>query len=157
MRGIALAIAALVLASAGCASARRSPEQIRAETAAMTFHPDLGITPAQAVALPSGVFYLDATVGTGAVVTRGSEVRVRYAAYLPDGRHVSGALEAEPITLRIEPTGIIRGWYEGMQGMRVGGFRRLIIPPELGYGDSDQGAIPRNSTLVFDVMLISVR
>jgi FKBP-type peptidyl-prolyl cis-trans isomerase FkpA len=103
---------------------------------------------------------IDLVEGTGTQATTGDRVTVAYTGWLydlsrPDGKGTqfdSGA----SFTFTIG-TGVIRGWSRGVDGMRVGGQRRLVIPPELAYGSSSPGpAIPPNATLVFDITLLSV-
>jgi len=102
---------------------------------------------------------VDVRVGTGAEANTGRRVTVNYAGYLYSAsaaenkgtRFDSGTL---PFTVG---TGVIAGFSQGVIGMRVGGLRRVIIPPSLGYGSQAQGSIPANSTLVFDMELLTVQ
>lgn len=102
---------------------------------------------------------VDVRVGTGAEARTGSRVTVNYAGYLYSAtaaenkgtRFDSGTL---PFTVG---TGVIAGFSQGVIGMRVGGLRRVTIPPSLGYGSQAQGSIPANSTLVFDIELTAVQ
>lgn len=102
---------------------------------------------------------VDVRVGTGAEARTGSRVTVNYSGYLYSAsaaenkgtRFDSGTL---PFTVG---TGVIAGFSQGVIGMRVGGLRRVIIPPSLGYGSQAQGSIPANSTLVFDIELVAVQ
>jgi FKBP-type peptidyl-prolyl cis-trans isomerase FkpA len=104
----------------------------------------------------------DLAVGTGALASLGNTVNVTYTGWL----HNSGRPDAKgtqfdsgTITFQIGTTNIIQGWNQGIQGMRVGGQRRLVIPPELAYGNRspDVTVIPQNATLVFDVQLNAVQ
>lgn len=110
----------------------------------------------------SGLRYIEARIGTGEVVQTGDTVAVQYVGCLTDDREFdSGGFRLEAGTGRIVPGGarVIPGFAEGLVGMRIGGVRRLIIPPALGYGDQpvrdSQGVlrIPANSTLIFDIEL----
>ena len=102
---------------------------------------------------------VDVRVGTGTQATTGSRVTVNYAGYLYSAtaaenkgtRFDAGTL---PFTVG---TGVIAGFSQGVVGMRVGGLRRVIIPPSLGYGSQANGSIPANSTLVFDIELTTVQ
>ena len=103
----------------------------------------------------------DLVVGTGSLAATGNRVTVSYAGWLynssrPDGKGTQfDSLPSFSFVLGVGS--VIRGWDQGVQGMRVGGQRRLIIPPELAYGTSGAGSlIPPNATLVFDITLISV-
>lgn len=99
----------------------------------------------------------DIEVGTGAEATVGSMVTVHYTGMLTDGRVFDSSAGRAPFSLRLGTGQVIKGWDMGLQGMKVGGKRRLIIPPQLAYGDQQVGPlIGPNSTLVFDVELIKV-
>ncbi len=95
--------------------------------------------------------------GTGGIAARNQEITVRYAAYLPDGQLVGGGPNSQQLTVTLATESVIRGWYDAVPGMRVGGMRRLIVPPALGYGGNGHGAIPPNAVVVFDVELLAVR
>jgi len=111
---------------------------------------------------PSGLQYLDTTVGDGAQATAGQRVTVHYTGWLyNDG--VQGAKfdsskdRRDPFVFSLGAGMVIRGWDEGVAGMQVGGARTLIIPPELGYGARGAGGvIPGNATLKFDVELLAL-
>lgn len=103
----------------------------------------------------------DTVVGTGAEATPGKKVRVNYVGMFEDGtifdassKHAETA-NGFSFTLGTDP--VIQGWHQGLAGMKVGGKRHLVIPPELGYGPNDYGPIPGNSTLIFDVELLEVQ
>jgi FKBP-type peptidyl-prolyl cis-trans isomerase len=106
-----------------------------------------------------GLQYWDIKVGTGATVAAGQSVKVHYTGWLTSGKKFDSSVGGEPFT--VEPLGsapVIKGWNEGIIGMKVGGKRQLRIPPELAYGASGYpGAIPANATLIFDVQLLSVK
>jgi FKBP-type peptidyl-prolyl cis-trans isomerase len=112
----------------------------------------------QEVVMPSGLKYVDLTVGTGTIAEPGMNVSVHYTGWLTDGTKFDSSLDrGQPITFRLGAGQVVRGWDEGIAGMRVGGKRKLTVPPELGYGPGGRGPIPPNSTMLFDVELISVR
>ena len=109
---------------------------------------------------PSTVTQTDLTVGTGATAAAGNRVTVAYTGWLFDsgqpnskGRQFDSA---PSFTFTIGANQVIKGWDQGVPGMRVGGQRRLIIPPDLAYGSAGNGPIPPNATLVFDITLISI-
>jgi FKBP-type peptidyl-prolyl cis-trans isomerase len=112
--------------------------------------------------LPSGLKYTDTTVGTGATATAGHKVSVHYTGWLYNngekGKKFDSSLDrGQPFAFGLGAQQVIRGWDEGVAGMKVGGKRTLIIPPELGYGARGAGgAIPPNATLMFDVELLKV-
>lgn len=92
-------------------------------------------------------------VGTGATVVNGDTVTVAYVGTLTNGSQ----FDASPaFTTRIGVGAVIKGWDQGVPGMRVGGQRRLTVPPNLGYGNQPTGSIPANSTLKFDITLLAI-
>jgi hypothetical protein len=96
--------------------------------------------------------------GTGVAIVKGSHVRVNYRAYLTNGKKFDDTYDKNKPFEYTEASGsIIAGFLEGMIGMQVGGKRRLIIPPAVGYGTKGEGPIPPNSVIIFDVELISVQ
>ena len=112
--------------------------------------------------LPSGLKYTDSKTGDGAMATAGHKVSVHYTGWL-DNKGEKGAKfdssvdRGEPFAFKLGAQQVIKGWDEGVAGMRVGGKRTLIIPPELGYGSRGAGGvIPPNATLIFDVELLKV-
>ena len=107
---------------------------------------------------PSGLQYRDEQVGTGQEARRGDHVSVHYTGTLQDGKKFDSSRDrGQPFEFALGAGMVIRGWDEGVAGMKIGGRRRLVIPPELGYGARAIGPIPPNSTLVFDVELLGVR
>ena len=111
---------------------------------------------------PSGLQYEDSTVGEGAVATAGQRVTVHYTGWLyNDGtqgaKFDSSKDRNDPFVFQLGAGMVIKGWDEGVQGMKVGGQRTLIIPAALGYGARGAGGvIPPNATLKFDVELLKV-
>ena len=105
----------------------------------------------------SGLVIEDLTVGTGAEAPPGGTVKTHYRGRLQDGTEFDSSYErGEPATFGLNQ--LIRGWQEGIPGMKVGGKRRLVIPPQLGYGPQGvPGAIPGNATLEFEIELLGVR
>ena len=108
----------------------------------------------------SGLQYWDIRVGTGALAKSGDKVKVHYTGWLTTGKKFDSSVDANsPFDFTIGAGDVIKGWDEGVAGMKVGGKRQLRIPPELGYGASGTpgGPIPPNATLIFDVQLLSVK
>ena len=107
---------------------------------------------------PSGLRYRDEEVGTGREAKRGDHVTVHYTGTLENGRKFDSSRDRNrPFEFDLGAGMVIRGWDEGVAGMKVGGRRRLVIPPGLGYGSRAVGPIPPDSTLVFEVELLDVR
>ena len=106
----------------------------------------------------SGLQYWDITVGTGTTAAAGKTVKVHYTGWLTNGKKFDSSLDrGEAFAFSLGAGQVIKGWDEGVAGMKVGGKRQLRIPPELGYGARGAGnAIPPNSTLIFDVELLDV-
>jgi FKBP-type peptidyl-prolyl cis-trans isomerase FkpA len=106
----------------------------------------------------SGLQYWDLKKGTGAVAKSGAQVKVHYTGWLTDGKKFDSSVDRnEPFDFKLGQGMVIKGWDEGVAGMKVGGKRQLRIPPELGYGAGGAGGvIPPNATLVFDVELLGV-
>ena len=118
--------------------------------------PPVSGTPAQ---LPGGLQYIDVVVGSGAEVRAGQNVSVHYTGWLTTGQKFDSSRDrGQPFGFPLGGGRVIQGWDAGVAGMRVGGQRRLIIPPNMGYGASGAGGvIPPNATLIFDVELLGVR
>lgn len=107
---------------------------------------------------PSSVQTEDLVVGTGAVAANGNTVTVNYIGRLQNGAVFDDSYARnQPIAFRIGVGQVIRGFELGIVGMRVGGKRRITIPPELAYGSSGNGPVPPNATIVFDVELLAVQ
>jgi FKBP-type peptidyl-prolyl cis-trans isomerase len=110
---------------------------------------------------PSAAFsQTDVITGTGAIATQGRTIMVSYTGWLYDPtRPESKGTQFDSNAGFTFPLGVgrvIPGWDQGVVGMRIGGLRRLVIPPNLAYGSQANGQIPGNSTLVFDIMLLAV-
>ena len=156
-----LVAVALVLASNACGggsssaatSAAPAPQPIAGDIERTTFAPSLGVHLDQMTKRASGMYVQDLTPGTGGVATRGRSVVVRYTGWLPSGKQ----FDSGEISVTLGTNKTIAAWEEGLLGMRVGGKRRLVVPPNLGYGARGAGDdIPPNSVLVFDMEVTSV-
>jgi peptidylprolyl isomerase len=144
--GPALAAALLLIA---CAAASRD--------VATNYAPVLGVDLQRMTRTASGLYWMDLQEGDGAEARRGARVSVLYIGYLTDGTRFDSA-ESAPLGFTLGADEVIRAWDEGIVGMKVGGRRRLVAPPSLGYGTAARGdRIPPNSTLVFDIQLVNVR
>jgi peptidylprolyl isomerase len=110
------------------------------------------------VTTDSGLKYYDLQTGDGATAEAGQQVSVHYTGWLTDGTKFDSSIDrGTPFTFTLGAGNVIPGWDEGVAGMKVGGKRQLVIPPELAYGQSGAGGvIPPNATLIFEVELLSV-
>jgi FKBP-type peptidyl-prolyl cis-trans isomerase len=101
----------------------------------------------------------DLVVGTGPEAKKGQTVSVHYTGWLADGKKFDSSKDhGQPFSFALGRGQVIQGWDEGVVGMKVGGRRKLTIPPEMGYGKQGfPGAIPPDSTLVFEVELLGAR
>ena len=116
------------------------------------FDPSLGVDLTLMTKTASGLYFLDVIVGTGAAATAGSSATVHYSGWLTNGvRFDTGSY-----TFRLGRGQAIDGFDEGVLGMQVGGKRRIVVTPSLGYGDGGAGSIPPKAYLLFDLELISV-
>jgi FKBP-type peptidyl-prolyl cis-trans isomerase len=112
----------------------------------------------KSVTTPDGLQYTDDQLGTGAVAEAGKSVSVHYTGWLMNGTKFDSSRDrGQPFTFPLGAGRVIKGWDEGVAGMRVGGKRTLIIPPDLAYGSRATGPIPPNSTLKFEVELLDVK
>ena len=163
MRRLFIPLAAIAIL--GCDTVAK-PEDSAAANASvtgapesLTFARELDVDLSKMTKQPSGLYTQDIATGTGAEATSGKQVFVHYTGTLADGTKFDSSRDlGEPIGFQLGVGQVIKGWDEGVQGMKVGGRRKLVIPPELGYGARGAGGvIPPNATLVFDVELMDVK
>jgi FKBP-type peptidyl-prolyl cis-trans isomerase len=124
-----------------------------------TFAPSLDVNLAQMTARPSGLYVRDLEPGTGIPAIAGDFVRVEYTLWLANGTRIEATAPGQPLEIRLGQTGqqaVIPAWEEGLTGMKNGGRRRIISPPQLGYGMRPHGQIPGGSVLVFDLHVVYV-
>jgi FKBP-type peptidyl-prolyl cis-trans isomerase FkpA len=144
-------LAATAALAAGCASAPQTASadgQAQATTVAQagpTPNPDLG-----------SLKITDEVLGTGAEAVAGKKLTVNYTGRLLTGAQFDSSIGRGPFSFTLGAGEVIKGWDMGLTGMKVGGKRELVIPSYLGYGDTGQGPIPPNATLVFDIDLLDV-
>jgi FKBP-type peptidyl-prolyl cis-trans isomerase len=150
-RGVALAAVPLALVLlAGCSSQITQPEPQVIEE--ITFDASLGVDLSAMTKTASGLYYQDVEVGEGPTPQTGDHVVVRYAGYLSDGTQ----FDANDLDYEVSPGSLIPGWEEAVGGMKEGGVRKAVIPPELGYGSAGRGAIPGGAVLIFDLELLQL-
>lgn len=166
---IALTTVALAAALVACADEAPEPEDT-AELAeaiapapapaslATTYAPELNVNLDGMEETESGLRYEVLKAGTGAVVQPGQTAVVHYTGWLPDGTKFDSSRDrGEPFGFPVGAGQVIQGWDEGVVGMAIGEERKLVIPPDLGYGPAGAGGvIPPNATLVFDVELLEI-
>jgi FKBP-type peptidyl-prolyl cis-trans isomerase FkpA len=111
------------------------------------------------ITTPSGLQYEDITEGAGTVAKAGDAVQVHYTGWLTDGTKFDSSVDRKsPFNFKLGAGRVIKGWDEGVAGMKVGGKRKLQIPPQLGYGAQGAGGvIPPNAVLVFEVELLGIK
>jgi FKBP-type peptidyl-prolyl cis-trans isomerase len=154
MKTVILAITLLALTS--LAIAQTAPAQKAAAKPATAGPTKITGEPTKTA---SGLEYWDIKVGTGAVAQSGQHVKVDYTGWLTNGKKFDSSVgTGRPFDFTLGASQVIKGWDEGVAGMKVGGKRQLRIPPDLAYGEKGYpGVIPANSTLIFDVQLVDVK
>jgi peptidylprolyl isomerase len=123
------------------------------------FSAELGVDTTKMTRGPSGLWYTDVATGQGAGAEPGRTVRVHYTGWLPNGKKFDSSRDrGEPFAFTLGAGQVIPGWDEGVKGMKVGGRRKLVLPPQLAYGEAGAPPdIPPNATLVFDVEVLDIR
>jgi peptidylprolyl isomerase len=131
---------------------------LAAGAAAYFFAPGLPGRAGAEVTTPSGLKYTDLVVGNGPSPRRGQMAVVHYTGTLTDGTKFDSSHDkGQPYSFALGTGSVIKGWDEGIATMKVGGRRKLVVPPALGYGARGNGTIPPNATLDFDVELLDVK
>ena len=112
----------------------------------------------QNISTVKGLEVYDEQVGTGDVAKAGQTITAHYIGYLTNGQKFDSSVDrGQPFSFKLGAGQVIKGWDQGIAGMKVGGIRRLVVSPELGYGSQAMGPIPPNSTLIFEVQLLGVK
>lgn len=155
MRVRTLAVAFLPIIIAACGADMTEPTIL---LDCSTLATSIDANAAMLTRTSSGLQYRDQIVGTGATFAAGQTVGVRYAGCLTNGsRFDSNEAPKSLFTFRLGAGSVIKGWDEGLVGMKIGGRRQLVIPASLGYGAQANGPIPANSVLVFTVDAVSIQ
>jgi len=155
-------LAFFVLASAGCNGSNTGtfdPGTLSIDPATATFAAALNVDVKSMTRTADSLYYKDLIVGTGATAAAGYTARVTYTGWLINGVQFDSSVGKTPAYFEflINTGAVIKGWDEGVRGMKVGGKRQLVVPPQLGYGVSGSGGIPGNAILVFEISLLQVR
>ena len=153
-RRASLATLGATLFMAACAGGAPAGPLPPSDPAQLHFASELGIDLADFQLTASGLYLQDMNEGTGTMARRTSHVWIYYVGWLPDGTVFDGQLQGDPFHFRLGCNEVMRGWNEGIQGMRIGGRRRLVVRPGLAYGSLGRGKVPPGATLVFEVQLI---
>ena len=129
------------------------PAALTNEDFAAALNVDLGAMTQSA----TGLYWQDLEVGSGDPIAAGATASVHYEGWLPNGTKFDSSRDRNmPFVFQVGARMVIQGWDEGVVGMRVGGVRKLVIPPQLAYGVAGAPAIPSNATLVFDIELLEI-
>jgi FKBP-type peptidyl-prolyl cis-trans isomerase FkpA len=146
----------LVLTSLACGDSSTEPD-VPSNPATETFAASLGVNLANMTRVNADLYIQDVAPGSGTAATNGRRVQVVYSGYLKDGTKFDSNVGGSTFPVNLGAGGVIDGWELGLIGMRPGGKRKLVIGSNLGYGPVANGPIPANSTLVFDVEVVSVQ
>jgi FKBP-type peptidyl-prolyl cis-trans isomerase len=146
------------MASAACVDSTSPTVPPAVPIEQTVFDPSLGVDLAQSTKLASGMYYRDIIVGTGTTLVPNHTDGARYVGALANGQ-VFGSSDPQGalFTFLFGTGNVIAGWDQGLVGMKLGGRRQLIIPPELGYGVNGAGPIPGNAVLVFTIDAVSMQ
>ena len=153
LAGLACGGASAPASSASSGSTAPQPVAFQDDVERTTFAPSLGVDLGAMTKRATGLYVQDLEMGTGGVAIRGKSVVVRYAGWLANGKQ----FDSGEVTVTLGANKVIRAWEEGLLGMRVGGRRRLVTPPNLAYGSRGAGDdIPPNAVLVFEMQVMSI-
>ena len=165
MRALGFCLVIALIAS-GCYNSGQKTESVSTQSSSTTAGvvpsgdaPASGGTGGHVHKLANGLQYEDLVVGSGKMAEPGMNVSVHYTGWLTDGTKFDSSVDrGQPFQFQLGAGQVIKGWDEGVKGMRIGGKRKLNIPPDLGYGANGAGGvIPPNATLVFDFELLDVK
>ncbi len=148
---VGVLVAAVLAATVGaCASAPSTPPT------AYTYAPSLGVDLDSMTKTNTGLYYEEVTEGSGREARRNDRVTIHYTGYLPDGRTFDASRPGPPIEFRIGNREVVPGMEEGVRGMKEGGVRLIVVPPDMAYGARGSGKVPGDMTLIFRLELVRV-
>jgi FKBP-type peptidyl-prolyl cis-trans isomerase FkpA len=150
-RFLMLAVTALSLAGCSLETPAPTGSPDPSDPATETFNPKFNLVIAEMTKTDAGCYFKDVSVGTGATLTGNTIVTVTYLGMLKDG-----SVFSQTISQTVELSRLVGGLQDAMRGMKAGGERIIVVPSAMGYGAATYNSIPRNSTLVFDVLLEAV-
>jgi FKBP-type peptidyl-prolyl cis-trans isomerase len=144
-------VAGVVILAGACASAAGPPP----DPALLTYAPETGVDLSRMEQTSSGLYIEEIQEGVGKTAVRGDRVRIHFISWLPDGTLVDSTLAGDAYQFELGSDEVIRGWNQGVVGMRVGGRRRLLIRPGLAYGARGRSPrVPPNAVLIFEIQLL---
>jgi FKBP-type peptidyl-prolyl cis-trans isomerase len=151
------AAVAFAVVLAACAGGGRPVLPLR-PIESIPFASTLNVDLSRMTKTPDGLYYRDLEEGTGPIIRGKVDLKVHYTGWLTNGVKFDGnSNDDPPISVPLGRGRVLKGWDEGLVGMRVGGRRQLIVPPSLGYGSESAGLIPPDATLVFDIHVLSMK
>jgi len=150
-------IPAMAAVALTAACSKEEALDIPSNPAVEVYAGSLGVSIAAMTKKAEGLYVQDLVVGTGADAISGKTLRMTYSGYLINGTRFDSNVGGSPFSFQLGASQVIAGWDLGIQGMKVGGRRKLVMGSALGYGRSGSGPIPPNSTLVFDVEVLAVQ
>lgn len=154
-RALAYAAVAFTASLVACASAG-VPLPPPRPVESIAFASSLNVDLSKMTKTPSGLYYRDIEVGSGTLVKGKMELKLHYTGWLTNGvQFESNPEDAPPVSVPIGRGRVIKGWDEGIEGMRAGGRRQLVVPSTLAYGSESVGQIPPDAVLVFEIHLVS--
>jgi peptidylprolyl isomerase len=151
-------IGVALIAACGGSDSGNSGNSGTSASGGITFVPSLGVDLSTMKKTTGGAWYKDVVEGAGAPAAPGQTVQIHYDGHLPNGvRFDQNSSTDQPYAFRAGMGEVVKGFDEGVLGMKVGGKRLVVIPPELGYGAQGNGPVPANATLVFTIELVGIR
>ena len=148
----------MVALTANCAVAQKRKPSRKPPIAGLRNMNGPTIVTGEGTTTPSGLKYWDLQIGTGSPAMKGKAIKIHYTGWLESGRKFESSVEeGRPVIFLLGADNVIKGWNEGIEGMRAGGKRQLWVPSYLAYGPRGKEVIPPNSNLIFDIVVLGVQ